>query len=102
MSGGSYNYLCYAEIPSVINRTEDIERMEQTLIEEGYSDIAKDVRRLIEYCKSAEIRISVLFEKLESVFHDIEWYHSGDISKEDLIETLEIFILRFMFIRVKK
>ena len=89
MSGGSHNYLCWAQMPDIISRTADMEDMEQTLIQEGYTDIAKDVRRLIEYCKSAEIRISVLFEQLEDVFHDIEWYHSADIGKETLIKRLE-------------
>ena len=89
MSGGSHNYLCWAEMPDIIGRTADMEEMEQTLIQMGYSDIAKDVRRLIEYCKSAEIRIGVLFERLENVFHDIEWYHSADIGEESLIKSLE-------------
>lgn len=89
MSGGSHNYLCYAEMPDIIGRTADMEDMEQTLIVMGYTDIAKDVRRLIEYCKSAEIRIGVLFERLENVFHDIEWYHSADICEETLIKRLE-------------
>lgn len=89
MSGGSHNYLCYAEMPDIIGRTADMEDMEQTLVELGYTDIAKDVRRLIEYCKSANIRIGVLFEQLEDVFHDIEWYHSADIGEETLIKCLE-------------
>ena len=91
MSGGSHNYLCYAEMPDIIGRTADMEEMEQTLIEMGYTDIAKDVRRLIEYCKSAEIRIGVLFELLEDVFHDVEWYHSADIGEETLIKRLEAY-----------
>ena len=87
MSGGSINYLCYAE--DVINRTNDMEDVEKILISLGYIDIATDVRRLIEYCKTAEIRINVLFEQLEDVFHDVEWYESADIGKETLIKTLE-------------
>ena len=87
MSGGSINYLCYAE--DVINRTKDMEAVEQCLISLGYTDIATDVRRLIEYCKSAEVRINVLFEQLEDVFHDVEWYESADIGKATLIKTLE-------------
>lgn len=91
MSGGSHNYLCYTELHELIcnSRIADMEDMEQYLIAEGYCDIAKDVRRLIEYCKSAEIRIGVLFEQLETVFHDIEWYHSADIGRDSLIATLE-------------
>jgi hypothetical protein len=89
MSGGSHNYLCYAEMPDIVGRTADMENMERILIEEGYTDIAKDVRRLIEYCKSAEVRVGVLFEQLHEVFHDIEWYDSADIGKETLCKTLE-------------
>jgi hypothetical protein len=89
MSGGSFNYLCWANMPDAIGRIKDMEDVEQYLIELEYTDIAKDVRRLIEYCKSAEIRIGVLFEQLEEVFHDIEWYVSADIGKEDFIKTLE-------------
>lgn len=89
MSGGSHNYLCYAEIPDIIGRTGDMEDMVETLLSYGYNDIAKDVCRLIEYCKSAENRIGVLFEQLQDVFHDIEWYHSADISQESLLEGLE-------------
>lgn len=89
MSGGSHDYLCYAEMPDIIGRTVDMEEMEQDLIELGYTDIAKDVRRLIEYCKSAQIRIGVLFEQLKEVFHDVEWYSSADIGKDTLIKCLE-------------
>ena len=91
MSGGSHNYLYRAEADELLRyeRIADLEEMEQFLIVEGYTDIAKDVRRLIEYCKTAEIRISVLFEQLEEVFHDIEWYDSSDIGRESLLKTLE-------------
>ena len=91
MSGGSHNYLCYAEVKELLSysRMSDMEEMEQTLLVMGYTDIAKDVRRLIEYCISAENRIGVLFERLEEVFHDIEWHHSADIGEERLIKTLE-------------
>lgn len=89
MSGGSHNYLCYTEMPDIIGKTEDMEDIENELIKLGYSDIAKDVRRLIEYCNSAKVRIEVLFEQLEDVFHDVEWYCSADIGKETLIKRLE-------------
>lgn len=89
MSGGSFNYLCYANMPDVLSRTKDMEEMEQYLIEMGYTDIAKDVRRLIEYCKSAENRITVLFEQLQGVFRAVEWKVSADIGEETLIKRLE-------------
>lgn len=89
MSGGSFNYLCFAQMPDVLNRTSDMEDMEQYLIRMGYTDVAKDVRRLIEYCLSAENRIEVLFENLQEVFRAIEWKVSGDIGEDSLIEKIE-------------
>lgn len=89
MSGGSFNYLCCKDVPDVFNYVRDLEEMEQFLISDGHIDIAKDVRRLIEYVRSAEIRIGVLLESLNKVFHDIEWYVSADIGKERLLKTLE-------------
>lgn len=84
-----FNYLCYAETPDLLHRTEDMESVEKTLISKGYIDIAKDVRRLIEYCLSAENRIGVLREQLENVFYAVEWYESSDIGNNSLIEELE-------------
>ena len=89
MSGGYFDYLCFKEFPDCINQIKTMEEMEQELIKRGYTDIAEDIRRLIEYCLSAENRIRVLFEKLSPVFHDIEWYYSGDISEKSLIAELE-------------
>lgn len=91
MSGGSYDYLCYSEFPEFIseNRINDMEQIEKRLIEKGYPDIAKDVRRLIEYSLSAKNRLGVLFDKLSPVFHAVEWYDSGDISEDTLSEELE-------------
>lgn len=89
MSGGCRNYLCFAETGDLLNRISDMEQMEEDLLKLGYADIARDVRRLIEYCMSAENRIGVLFEMLEEVFHDVEWYYSADIGEERLKKTLE-------------
>ena len=89
MSGGSFNYLCWADVDELFYKIHEMEQIEQILIEMDYTDIAQDVRRLIEYCKSSRIRISTLFEQLEDVFHDIEWERSADIGKDRLIKTLE-------------
>lgn len=89
MSGGSLNYLCYKEPVELFNHLDDLEQVEQQLLAIGYKDIAQDVRRLMEYIKSAENRIGVLAEQLENVFHAVEWYIDADYSKNTLIEALE-------------
>ena len=59
------------------------------LLELKYDDIARDMQRLIEYCKTAYNRIDVLSKQLNDVMHAIEWYESGDYGTNTLIEHLE-------------
>lgn len=91
MSGGSYNYLFCKETADLFCATslQDMEAIEAQLLSCGYKDIAKDVRRLIEYINSAENRISVLHKQLKDVFHAVEWYDSGDYGKATLQKKLE-------------
>lgn len=91
MSGGSLNYIFCAEIDQLFNadRVADLETAEATLLSAGYKDIAMDVRRLIEYIKSAEIRVMVLHEQLSNVLHAVEWYISADYSKTTMRKYLE-------------
>lgn len=91
LSGGSFDYLCYKDVPELMNSSSiaDLESMVQHLQEYGYEDIARDTQRLIEYIQSASIRIEVLSENLNDVFHAVEWHESGDISRETMIERLE-------------
>lgn len=89
MSGGSLGYLyCKTEADEIMRHIDEMERAEAELIERGYIDIARDVRRLIEYCKSAQIRIEVLMSNLKEVFHAIEWYISADYGEDTLIKKL--------------
>ena len=94
MSGGSHNYLCYKDVEEIIYETEELECMRDTLIKYGYEDIAKDTQRLVEYIKSAKVRIETLNDLLKPVFKAIEWYESGDTSKESMNEILESYRMR--------
>ena len=89
MSGGSLSYLYNKQFPEVCNYIGEMKKVEKELISQGYTDIARDVRRLIEYCLTAENRISVLFDNLSDVFHAVEWYYSSDYSEDRLIEELD-------------
>lgn len=44
---------------------------------------------MIEYIQSASIRIEVLSENLNGVFHAVEWHESGDIRRDTMIAELE-------------
>lgn len=93
MSGGSINYLYLKAVPDLFTQESiaDMEHTEDLLLAEGYLDIAKDVRRLNEYIKSAENRIGVLHEQLAGVFHAAELYYSADYGKDSLVRELEQF-----------
>ncbi len=89
MSGGSLDYLCFKEPEELFHCIEEMEKVEQVLLQRGAQDIARDVRRLIEYVKSAENRISVLSEQLNGIFHAVEWYQSGDYGEDTLRKHIE-------------
>jgi hypothetical protein len=86
MSGGSWNYLYCKEIDELMNgsSTELLQDMVDRLNSAGFKDVAKDTQRLVEYIKSASIRIETLFETLSPVFKAVEWFDSGDWGKETL------------------
>lgn len=86
MSGGSWNYLYSKEIDELMNgsSTELLQDMVDRLNSAGFEDVAKDTQRLVEYTKSASIRIETLFEALSPVFKAVEWFDSGDWGEETL------------------
>lgn len=91
MSGGSYNYLCYKDPEELLsgNNIGYLEDMCELLLKLDYNDVARDMQRLIEYCKTAYNRIDVLMEQLKDVMHAIEWYESGDYGLDNLKKHLE-------------
>ena len=91
MSVGSLNYLYLREPGELFDMIPDLESTETLLLQRGYDDIAKDVRRLIEYVRSAENRISVLQGQLKDVLHAVEWYLSGDYGDASLARDLEAY-----------
>ena len=86
MIGGSWNYLYSKEIDDLMqySNIELLEEMSDYLNQNGYEDVAKDTRRLVEYIKSAKIRVETLFEMLSPVFKAVEWFDSGDWGEETL------------------
>lgn len=86
MSGGSWDYLYSKDIDELMNgsSTELLQDMADRLNSAGFEDVAKDTQRLVEYIKSASIRIETLFEVLSPVFKAVEWFDSGDWGEETL------------------
>lgn len=91
MSGGSLNYLYCKEPEELFDHIEDLEQVEAQLLSRGHKDVAKDVRRLIEYLNSAYNRISVLHDQLRDVCKAVEWYLSADSSETRIDEAVETY-----------
>nr|DAU98883.1 MAG TPA: hypothetical protein [Bacteriophage sp.] len=91
MSGGSWSYLYSKEVDELVQygSIRLLEEMADYLNSSGYEDVAKDVRRLVEYIKSARIRIETLHEMLSPVFKAVEWYDSSDCGKDSVIRAIE-------------
>lgn len=89
MSGGSLNYLYCKDPDELYNYINEMVKAEEFLLKEGYSDVAKDVRRLIEYVIISRDQIEVLHESLKKIFRAIEWYGSGDSGKDAVIKAVK-------------
>lgn len=91
MSGGHYDYI-YCKDSEELFKDEnlcELEDMSEDALCLGYEDIAKDLTRLVEYIKSAKVRVSVLSNQLNKVMKGMEYYQSCDIGKDRLNEIVE-------------
>ena len=89
MSGGSFNYLYCKNNIELFDCVSDLEDIEDALIKYDYVDVAKDTRRLIEYIKTALIRVDVLSNQLKPVFKAVEYRVSCDCGDDDLKKAIE-------------
>ena len=91
MSGGSYNYLYCKKTSELFDyyNTGLLEDMSDAARQQGAEDIARDIMRLVEYIKSAHIRVETLQEQLRDVLKAIEWRESCDIGDESLQKVFE-------------
>ncbi len=93
MSGGSLNYLFCKETEQLFSayRVAELETVRDVLLKAGYTDIAADAQRLVEYIQSAQIRVGVLHEQLQDVLHAVEWNLSGDYGEETMRKHLDAY-----------
>lgn len=73
MSGGSFNYL-FCHVKGLEHHDEDLQRMADRLTELGAPDAAEATRAVLSTLEQAEQQA----DALEDVWHDVEWYDSGD------------------------
>ena len=82
MSGGSYDYLCYADFTPNIDPST-LDRMAQRLNELGYPEEA-ELTRIVkrDYCEGDVIEHN--FPNLRYVWREVEWLDSCDIGEDTM------------------
>jgi hypothetical protein len=85
MSGGSFNYLCGKSATEL--STGDLREMADALEEAGAADAAALSRSILSDFAAIDAKI----ERLNDVWHDMEWWCSGDYTKDQFDEALAKF-----------
>jgi hypothetical protein len=81
MSGGSFDYLCYADdLDDLLSKRGELDRMREAL--EGYGDRGRAATRetyLVEQLlRSWEDMLHVHLARLKPIWKAVEWHHSAD------------------------
>lgn len=91
MSGGSFNYLCYAADTGMLGESRGaIEEMAEAL--DAYDQPA--AAKAAERTRAVLLALSAadeLARQLTDVWHAVEWHHSCDWSEEDVIKVLRAY-----------
>lgn len=91
MSGGSYNYLAHAQdLEDLLGKRQELEWMAERL--EGLSEVefpgataaAESTRALILKIKVWESNAITHAKFLSEVWHDVEWWDSGDYGPDQV------------------
>lgn len=94
MSGGSYNYLCWHHDGLAAQRS-DVEDMADRLDGLGYAaGPAADTRRVLELLNEArntEREAEKIADRLQDVWHAIEWWDSFDWSEHQAREKIAAY-----------
>ncbi len=95
MSGGSYDYLYSRDASDFLGdqstAMENLDRMADRLAGLGFADAAQESRRLYLEVLRCQARIRPMIDRLEDVWHAIEWVDSGDYSMRQLNNTIATY-----------
>lgn len=89
MSGGSYDYLCYADAANLFGRVYDLTRMAERLAGLPYAvDAATDTYDLLAILRTQEIRIEAAIRRLSPVWRAVEWWDSCDYGEDQVQKAI--------------
>lgn len=90
MSGGSYDYICFASADDLLAKKIEIQEMADRLAELGYAeDAAKETMALLLTLRQFENRIKAMQERLSGVWKAVEWWDSCDSGEDRVHEELK-------------
>lgn len=88
MSGGSHNYLCFAD--NLWDREEDLRHMADRLIELGYAEeAANETIATLFDLQMAKASLNEQISRLHKVWKAVEWMDSGDSGEDQLKAVLK-------------
>ena len=88
MSGGSYNYLCYAEANDLFQKLDDLRRMAERLADLGYEDAAGETTDLLLSIRQCERHFNAIAKRMYGVWRAVEWCDSGDSGEDEIKEAI--------------
>lgn len=85
MSGGSYEYLCFADADEVRGKEEQVRRMADRLSALGYADdAAAETMDLLLTLRQQRVYVQSVLSRLSGIWHSVEWWDSGDSGEDGL------------------
>lgn len=90
MSGGSYDYLCWAQDLEDINgKRYALREMADRLAGLGYArDAAAETEELLVLLQQWEVRAQVRVKRLSDLWRAVEWWDSNDSGEDEVREAL--------------
>jgi hypothetical protein len=94
MSGGSYDYACFArELDELLGHVHNLEALRDRLAGLPYARAAAvETERLVAKLRSWEVQARVAAERLGPVWHAVEWWDSCDSGEDRVREAVENFL----------
>lgn len=91
MSGGSFNYLFRKDVKDLLSEIETITSMRNALLAEGLMEQAEQTEYVLNKINQIQQEIDNVLTKtrLREVWKAIEWYYSGDYSKETMLKVIK-------------
>lgn len=90
MSGGSYNYLCFADAGDVLQRRSTLAEMADRL-DELCPEAAAETRALFDGPRSLYAELEARLARLTDLWQAVEWRDSSDWTDQQVAEAVEKF-----------